>query len=126
MNREIHVRFCERFRGEIPLYLLDYELFVITQSMKNNTTTHIVINSSIDNRKNKIVLCKISSIFKQLKPWFMNKLKELDKKQPKQIVHRSAEISSGLVRIAHKISSTSGESQLIKIGERYFRVRELG
>ena len=24
MNREVHVRFCERFRGEIPLYLLDY------------------------------------------------------------------------------------------------------
>ena len=23
MNREVHVRFCERFRGEIPLYLLD-------------------------------------------------------------------------------------------------------
>jgi len=23
MNREVHVRFCERFRGENPLYLLD-------------------------------------------------------------------------------------------------------
>ena len=23
MNREVHVRFCERFRGETPLYLLD-------------------------------------------------------------------------------------------------------
>ena len=23
MNREVHVRFRERFRGEIPLYLLD-------------------------------------------------------------------------------------------------------
>ena len=23
MSREVHVRFCERFRGEIPLYLLD-------------------------------------------------------------------------------------------------------
>ena len=27
MNREVHVRFCERFRGEIPLYLLDFYLF---------------------------------------------------------------------------------------------------
>src|SRR5680860_552404 len=26
MNREVHVRFCERFRGEIPIYLLDYLL----------------------------------------------------------------------------------------------------
>ncbi len=25
MNREVHVRFWERFRGEIPLYLLDYQ-----------------------------------------------------------------------------------------------------
>lgn len=24
MNREVHVRFCERFRGGIPLYLLDW------------------------------------------------------------------------------------------------------
>ena len=24
MNREVHVRFCERFRGETPLYLLDF------------------------------------------------------------------------------------------------------
>ena len=29
MNREVHVRFCERFRGEIPLYLLDFYLFLI-------------------------------------------------------------------------------------------------
>ena len=27
MNREVHVRFCERFRGEIPLYLLDLFCF---------------------------------------------------------------------------------------------------
>jgi hypothetical protein len=27
MNREVHVRFWERFRGETPLYLLD-EFFV--------------------------------------------------------------------------------------------------
>ena len=24
MNREVHVRFCERFGGETPPYLLDY------------------------------------------------------------------------------------------------------
>lgn len=40
--------------------------------------------------------------------------------------HRSPEIGSGLVRIAHKISSVTGQTQLIKIGEKYFRVRELG
>jgi len=26
MSREAHVRFCERFRGETPLYLLDLPL----------------------------------------------------------------------------------------------------
>ena len=34
MNREVHVRFCERFRGEIPLYLLDcgfFYLFCVVQ-----------------------------------------------------------------------------------------------
>ena len=29
MNREVHVRFCERFRGETPLYLLDIFLEVV-------------------------------------------------------------------------------------------------
>ena len=34
--REYHVRFCERFRGEIPLYLLDYLpflLFIVLQEL---------------------------------------------------------------------------------------------
>lgn len=56
----------------------------------------------------------------------MSKAKQPKEKTSKPEVHRSAEISSGLVRIAHKISSTSGQTQLIKIGEKYFRVRELG
>ena len=56
----------------------------------------------------------------------MAKVREPKDKPHKHVVYRSAEISSGLVRIAHKISSTSGQTQLIKIGEKYFRVRELG
>jgi hypothetical protein len=28
MNREVHVRFCERFRGETPLYLLDFSVML--------------------------------------------------------------------------------------------------
>ena len=32
MNREVHVRFCERFRGEIPLYLLDFYSLDITKA----------------------------------------------------------------------------------------------
>lgn len=40
--------------------------------------------------------------------------------------YRSPEMSSELVRISHKISSTTSKPQLIKIGDKYFRVRELG
>lgn len=69
---------------------------------------------------------KICAIFGKLNILVMSKLKELNVKKPKQLIHRSAEISSGLVRIAHKISSISGQTQLIKIGEKYFKVRELG
>ena len=34
MNREVHVRFCERFRGETPLYLLD----ILPQDLRVNNT----------------------------------------------------------------------------------------
>lgn len=58
----------------------------------------------------------------------MNKVKvmKLTIKTVKKEVYRNPEIGSGLVRIAHKISSVSSHIQLVKIGEKYFRVRELG
>jgi len=56
----------------------------------------------------------------------MSKVKEITVKTTKKEVYRNPEIGSGLVRIAHKISSVSSQTQLVKIGERYFRVRELG
>ena len=33
MNREVHVRFCERFRGETPLYLLDLLSVEVVKSL---------------------------------------------------------------------------------------------
>lgn len=39
---------------------------------------------------------------------------------------RDIKTSSELVRISHKISSTTSEPQLIKIGDKYYRVKELG
>jgi len=36
MNREVHVRFCERFRGETPLYLLDYGLITLNALFVSN------------------------------------------------------------------------------------------
>lgn len=56
----------------------------------------------------------------------MSKTKQITEKTFKKEVYRNPEIGSGLVRIAHKISSVSSQTQLVKIGERYFKVRELG
>lgn len=69
---------------------------------------------------------KICSIFDLLKKHIMSKVKEITAKATKKEVYRNPEIGSGLVRIAHKIVSTSSQTQLVKIGERYFKVRELG
>jgi hypothetical protein len=74
--------------------------------------------------KIKIVWNKICIIFVNLNKCIMNKLITI--KTTKKEVYRTPEIGSGLVRIAHKISSVSSQTQLVKIGERYFRVRELG
>lgn len=40
--------------------------------------------------------------------------------------YKSASTSSEFVRISHKLSSTTNETQLIKIGKKYYKVRELG
>ena len=50
--------------------------------------------------------------------------KKTEKK--KNLKHRSSEISSGLVRISHLIKSNTDETQIVKIGNKYFKVRELG
>lgn len=52
--------------------------------------------------------------------------KQTTEKKTKVSNINSPEIGSGLVRVAHKIRSANSESQVIKIGTRYFRVRELG
>lgn len=50
----------------------------------------------------------------------------MDKKNKNTTKVNTPEIGSALVRIAHKISSVNSQSQVVKIGDRYFRVRELG
>lgn len=39
---------------------------------------------------------------------------------------RNVEFSIQLVKLSSKISSTTSKPQLIKIGEKYYRIRELG
>ncbi|WP_294250495.1 hypothetical protein [uncultured Chryseobacterium sp.] len=36
------------------------------------------------------------------------------------------ETESAFVRVAHKISSSNSKSQIVKIGDKFFRVKELG
>lgn len=38
----------------------------------------------------------------------------------------SAELGSALVRISHKINSRTSKGQLVKVGDKYYRIRELG
>jgi len=39
---------------------------------------------------------------------------------------KTPEVRSALVRMAHSISSRNSATQVVKIGEKYFRVKELG
>ena len=39
---------------------------------------------------------------------------------------KSPELRSALVRVAHKLSSNNSSSQVVKIGEKYYRIKELG
>lgn len=39
---------------------------------------------------------------------------------------RESKFSSDLVKISHKIDSTTSKPQIVKIGEKYYRIRELG
>jgi CRISPR/Cas system-associated endonuclease Cas1 len=38
----------------------------------------------------------------------------------------SPEVSSAMVRIAHKLSSNSTKGQVVKIADKYYRIKELG
>jgi hypothetical protein len=38
----------------------------------------------------------------------------------------SPEVGSALVRLAHRLSSKTSEKQVVKIGEKYYVVKELG
>lgn len=46
--------------------------------------------------------------------------------QKKTASKLTPEQSSVLIRLAHKIDAFSSKSQVLKIGEKYFRVKELG
>lgn len=60
----------------------------------------------------------------------LNKKSSEDKKSSKSSnpnsTTKSPELRSALVRVAHKLSSDNSKTQVVKIGDKYFRIKELG
>src|SRR5690606_28359550 len=47
MTGDCHVRFCERFRGEIPLYLLDFYFHSLFNIANTKSSTHFPLNHKL-------------------------------------------------------------------------------
>ncbi|MBI6118367.1 hypothetical protein [Salegentibacter maritimus] len=79
--------------------------------------------------KLKLFWNKFWSIF-DIMNWITKTLKRENNKSTSKrdssAKYRSSEISSGLVRVSHLIKSNTNETQVVKIGDKYFKVRELG
>lgn len=61
--------------------------------------------------------------------WFRKNKEDSSKLENKKSSvgkYRSADVSSGLVRVSHLIKSNTTKNQVVKIGDKYFKVRELG
>lgn len=56
----------------------------------------------------------------------MNFVKRIKSKFTKKKTLRSPEIGIEIVRISHKVSSTSTKTQYIKVGGKFYLIRELG
>jgi hypothetical protein len=57
----------------------------------------------------------------------MTAITNLFKKSEKNnSIVKTTEVRSALVRLVNRIDTTDGKSRVVKIGNKYFRVRELG
>ena len=57
----------------------------------------------------------------------MSSFFDIFRKNKKEESHpKTAEVRSALVRIVNSLDTTDGKSRVVKIGDKYFRVRELG
>lgn len=66
-------------------------------------------------------------IFDKLKILIMSTVLNIFKKSTKATTTvKTTEVRSALVRLINRIDTTDGKSKVVKIGEKYFRVRELG
>jgi hypothetical protein len=70
---------------------------------------------------------KICIIFANLNKSIMTAITNLFKKSEKNnSIVKTTEVRSALVRLVNRIDTTDGKSRVVKIGNKYFRVRELG
>ncbi|QFZ54273.1 hypothetical protein FEZ18_05460 [Oceanihabitans sp. IOP_32] len=53
------------------------------------------------------------------------KIEGKDKEEKASKVN-TPEVRSAIVRIAHKLSANSSKGQVVKIGNKYYRIKELG
>jgi transposase InsO family protein len=66
MSREAHVRFCERFRGEIPLYLLDLLQRVFASAIRFKTLkAECVYQNKFINKQQAAII-----VFEYIKIWY--------------------------------------------------------
>jgi hypothetical protein len=65
--------------------------------------------------------------FDKLKVLIMTAVLKIFKKSEKDTsIVKTTEVRSALVRLVNRIDTTDGKSKVVKIGNKYFRVRELG
>jgi hypothetical protein len=70
---------------------------------------------------------RICCIFDKLKLLIMTAVLNIFKKSKKATsTVKTSEVRSALVRLVNRIDTTDGKSKVVKIGDKYFRVRELG
>lgn len=81
--------------------------------------THEINTKTLLMNKIKLLWNKFCNIFGIMWNFKKKEIKTISK-------HRSSEISSGLVKVSHLIKSNSSKRQVVKIGDKYFKVRELG
>jgi len=52
--------------------------------------------------------------------------KKAENKSKGILKKKTPEVGSAVVRISHKLTSRSSVGQVVKIGDKYFRMKELG
>ncbi|MFC4817230.1 MULTISPECIES: hypothetical protein [unclassified Flavobacterium] len=56
----------------------------------------------------------------------MSSFFDIFRRNKKEEHPKTAEVRSALVHIVSNLDTTDGKSRVVKVGEKYFRVRELG